>query len=62
MMNRGPRKSVKFPDQDDSPIHNDIQLLEPWTIDVKSPMLINKGADTAPLIEASTNSSRQPGV
>ncbi|KAB0796668.1 hypothetical protein PPYR_10729 [Photinus pyralis] len=38
----GPRKSVKF--------EHPSQLLEPWTIEMKSPTLA-RGADTAPLIE-----------
>lgn len=42
----GPRKSVKF--------EHPSQLLEPWTIEIKSPVLTTKG-DTAPLIEPSTN-------
>ncbi|KAF2905639.1 hypothetical protein ILUMI_00541, partial [Ignelater luminosus] len=43
----GPRKSVKF--------EHASQLLEPWTIDMKSPTLTTKGTDTAPLIEPSSD-------
>ncbi|KAF5289142.1 hypothetical protein FQR65_LT02032 [Abscondita terminalis] len=38
----GPRKSVKF--------EHPSQLLEPWTIEIKSPTL-TRGTDTSPLIE-----------
>ncbi|XP_019870953.2 uncharacterized protein LOC109599406 isoform X2 [Aethina tumida] len=47
---RGPRKSVKFPDNSGTG-QNGSQLLDPWTLDVKSPMLLSKAGDTAPLIE-----------
>lgn len=43
----GPRKSVKF--------EHASQLLEPWTIEMKSPTLTTRGADTAPLIEPSAD-------
>ncbi|EFA00755.2 uncharacterized protein LOC103312561 isoform X2 [Tribolium castaneum] len=61
IFNKGPRKSVKFPDHS-SPNHNGPQLLEPWTIDVKSPMLVSKGADTAPLIETNTDTILQSNL
>ncbi|KAF5279122.1 hypothetical protein FQA39_LY05800 [Lamprigera yunnana] len=41
----GPRKSVKF--------EHPSQLLEPWTIEMKSPTL-TRGTDTSPLIEPNT--------
>ncbi|KAJ3643730.1 hypothetical protein Zmor_026424 [Zophobas morio] len=61
IFNRGPRKSVKFPDHS-TPNHNGPQLLEPWTIDVKSPMLVSRGADTAPLIETNTDTILQSNL
>lgn len=60
--NRGPRKSVKFPDNS-NPAHNGAeQLLDPWTIDAKSPMLLSKGIDTAPLIESRVDPSAAASV
>ncbi|XP_044269745.1 uncharacterized protein LOC123014608 isoform X2 [Tribolium madens] len=57
IFNKGPRKSVKFPDHS-TPTHNGPQLLEPWTIDVK----LSKGADTAPLIETNTDTILQSNL
>ncbi|KAJ8929960.1 hypothetical protein NQ314_017325, partial [Rhamnusium bicolor] len=50
---RGSRKSVKFPDNSNLTLHNGSQLLDPWSIEVKSPMLLPRGIDTAPLLDSS---------
>ncbi|KAK5642852.1 hypothetical protein RI129_009019 [Pyrocoelia pectoralis] len=47
----GPRKSVKF--------EHPSQLLEPWTIEMKSPTL-TRGTDTSPLIEPSSELKVKP--
>lgn len=48
---RGSRKSVKFPDDANLVHHNGSQLLDPWSTESKSPMLLPRRLDTAPLIE-----------
>lgn len=53
---RGSRKSVKFPDGASLVQHNGSQLLDPWSIEVKSPMLVPRGLDTAPLIDSVVSS------
>lgn len=57
---RGPRKSVKFPDNSYlNPRNGSNQLLDPkWSIDVSKSPLISKKSDTAPLIE--TSSATEP--
>ncbi|CAH0546761.1 unnamed protein product [Brassicogethes aeneus] len=55
-IHRGPRKSVKFPDHSVlSQNGSGSQLLDPWNLDVKSPILMAKGTDTAPLIETASD-------
>lgn len=50
-----PRKSVKF--EHLTLARNGNQLLDPWTIEIKSPGLVEKGADTTPLIEPQIESN-----
>lgn len=59
---RGSRKSVKFPDNTNLTLHNGSQLLDPWSIEVKSPMLLPKGIDTAPLLDSSVPQVTQSNV
>ncbi|KAJ8924750.1 hypothetical protein NQ315_000903, partial [Exocentrus adspersus] len=59
---RESRKSVKFPDNSNLTLHNGSQLLDPWSIEVKSPMLIPKGIDTAPLLDPSVPQVTQSSV
>ncbi|XP_056638991.1 uncharacterized protein LOC130446644 isoform X2 [Diorhabda sublineata] len=47
---RGSRKSVKFGDSNLIQ-HNGSQLLDPWSIEARSPILVPKSIDTAPLLE-----------
>ncbi|XP_074032626.1 uncharacterized protein [Leptinotarsa decemlineata] len=49
---RGSRKSVKFGDSNTLPHHNGSQLLDPWSIESKSPILVKRVMDTAPLINS----------
>ncbi|KAG5873609.1 hypothetical protein JTB14_007383 [Gonioctena quinquepunctata] len=48
---RGSRKSVKFGDSNTLPHHNGSQLLDPWSVESKSPILVKRGVtDTSLLI------------
>ncbi|XP_072400141.1 uncharacterized protein [Diabrotica undecimpunctata] len=58
---RGSRKSVKFPDSNPTQ-HNGSQLLDPWSIEVRSPMMVPRGIDTAPLLDSGATPVTQSSV
>ncbi|CAH1108362.1 unnamed protein product [Psylliodes chrysocephalus] len=58
---RGSRKSVKFPDSNLTQ-HNGSQLLDPWSVEIRSPMMVPKGTDKSPLLDPIVPPVTQPSL